>query len=228
LNSSQNDRCYVLAVDGKNSSYNGYHSPNLFQQLLFGQPNLVMGQHTLTIVNAGSMDTNPDNTSLVSFDVDWVTWETEYTGPGGPNNAIIAQTFFDNTHFRFLYQPSSDWISEKAVGFANGTSETTSKSNAQVQFTFSGDALALYGSVNATHGAYSANVNQGPVTTLNGYYEANAYQQMLYYSENLGAGTHILTVTNVPTVPMQNVFTVDFALTWLAEGGSGGSSYSPS
>lgn len=53
-----------------------------------------------------------------------------------------------------------------------------------------------------------------------GYWNATAFQQMLYYAEDLGAGTHNLIVNNVPVSDDKAILSVDFVKTWTARGGS--------
>jgi hypothetical protein len=198
---------------------NGNDPNDLSQQLVFGKRDLELGQHTLAIVNAGSLTNDTVN---VWFDVDWLIWETEYDGPGGPINAEVTESTFDNSHPRFEYTPASEWSQQTySSGDMNGTAEVTSSFQAQLIFTFDGDAVALYGTVDPSHGNYTANVDSAQTRTLNGEWNVTAYQQMLYYAENLGAGEHNLVVQNLPTSSSQKFFNVDFAKTWTARGGSG-------
>lgn len=149
-------------------------------------------------------------------------WETEYDGPGGPVNAQVTELTFDNEHPRFQFLPSSAWNdATSAEGYANGTSEVTNQANAQVKFTFDGDAIALYGAVDPSHGSYSASIDGAQSLTLSGNYNVTAYQQLLYYAEDLGAGTHNLIVQNQPTSSSRDFLSVDYVKTWTARGGSG-------
>ena len=176
-------------------------------------------QHTLTIVNAGSLTNDTVN---VWFDVDWIVWETEYDGPGGPVKAQVTEFTFEQDQRRLQYIPVSAWDQQTySNGSLNGTTQSTSTSQAQVIFTFDGDAVAIYGNIGPSHGNYTANVNDAQPRTLSGNWNFTEYQQMLYYAEGLGAGEHHLVVQNVPTDSSRQVFNVDFVKTWIARGGSG-------
>ena len=207
-------------MNDKTTTFDGNDPNDLFQQLVFGKGNLDFGYHTLTIVNAGPLTSDTGN---VWFDVDWLVWETEYVGPGGPDNAQVSENTFDNDHPRFQYTPASAWSQQTySSGALNGTTEVTSTSQAQVIFTFDGDAVALYGTIGPSHGNYTASVDNANQSTLSGEWNFTEHQQMLYYAEDLGAGQHNLVVQNVPASSSEGHFNVDFAKTWIARGGSGG------
>lgn len=168
-------------------------------------------------MNTGSPNSN--DAANAGFDLDWLVWETEYDGPGGPLNAQVTELTFDNSHPRFQFLGS--WDSKTNVdGPANNTYEITSSPDAKLQFTFDGDAIAIYGAVDPSHGNYSANVDFEQSATLSGNWNVTAYQQMLYYAENLGAGVHNLNVNNVPISSSRQYLSIDFVKTWTARGGS--------
>lgn len=173
-------------------------------------------------MNAGPLSTDSTTVNYTGFDIDWITWETDYDGPGGPINAQVTELTFDNESPRFQFLPSSAWDQLTSSSSANGTSEVTSSSDGQVRFTFDGDAIALYGAVDPRHGDYVASVDGAQSMTLSGNWNETAYQQMLYYAEDLGAGTHNLIVQNQPSGDGKSYLSVDFVKTWTARGGSGG------
>ncbi len=209
---------YPTLVDNDTRTLNGYASPNEFQQLLFGASNLNLSDHTIQLINAGPLGGGPGGAWL---DIDWLTWETVFVGPGGPEGAQVANSTFRENHPRFQYIPSDAWITKEYTDGKeiNGSSSYTTGSDASVQFTFAGDAVGLYGSIN---GSISANVDGMSSMSLNSVYNASSYQQLLYYAENLGAGAHTLTIVNAPesTSTAKSTFAVDFARTWTAQGGS--------
>jgi hypothetical protein len=217
-----------IPVDGqKAGSFDGYQSPDAFQQLLYGAPNLDLGSHNITIVNAGP-STGSDSSRTV-FDIDWVTFEDEFDGPGGPIGALLSESTFNSAHPRFQYLPSSSsWtLGDGVDGFTNVTSAITKSSGAIVQLTFDGDAVALYGAVGTTHGNFTASVNGAQSRTLSGLYDASSYGQLLYYADSLGAGSHLLQVTNNPVDNAKSTLSVEYANVWEALGGSGGGGGTP-
>ncbi|KAF8315861.1 hypothetical protein DL93DRAFT_813506 [Clavulina sp. PMI_390] len=212
---------YNVTLNGnKTSTFTAQSDNSVFGQALYGASNLPYGLHTLSIANAGSSpSTIMSGSNDTSIDIDWLVWETEYDGPGGPVNAQVSQVTFDNNHPRFLYTGS--WSSQtNADGPSNGTDQYTTSSDASLQFTFDGDAIALYGSVGVDHGDFVANVDGMQSKTLSGHWNESGYMQMLYYVENLGAGTHNLNVDNKPTSSSEDGFNVDYVTTWTARGGS--------
>lgn len=208
-------------MDNDTWTFDGYASPEQFQQVLFGISNRDLAVHHLTITNVGSLD--PNNPNRTAFDLDWITFETEYEGPGGPIGAEITQATFDDNHPRFEYIPPSAWTAgTHTAGFLNETSSTTKSTSATVEFTFDGDAIALYGSVGSDHGEYTVLVDGEHSVTLSSFSNISETQQVLYYAHRLGAGTHTLTVENNPGGSGGSVFSLDYATSWTARGGSGG------
>jgi len=202
---------YNVTLDSQTQTFNGYASPNKFQQLLFAAGDLNLTAHTIQLINAGPLGDDLDG---VWLDIDWLTWETVFVGRGGPDGAEVANVTFRNNHPRFQYIPSDVWSTKEYTDGEeiNGTSSYTTDGDASVQFTFESDAVGLYGSVN---GSFSAGVDGSP-STFTSAYNASAYQQLLYYTDDLGAGSHTLTIANTP----KSTFAVDFARTWTAQGGS--------
>jgi hypothetical protein len=60
-------------------------------------------------------------------------------------------------------------------------------------------------------GPYTVQVDTGPLLSFDGFKHATAGQQMLYHANTLGAGKHVLKVTNMQ--PGQGL-SIDFAKTY--------------
>jgi len=70
-------------------------------------------------------------------------------------------------------------------------------------------------------------VNGAQSRTLSGLYDVSSYGQLLYYADSLGAGPHILQVTNNPLENAKVTFSVEYANVWEALGGSRGGGTTP-
>ncbi|KAF8335898.1 uncharacterized protein EI90DRAFT_2912531 [Cantharellus anzutake] len=210
---------YNVTLDNTTQSFDGYSDTEEYQQVLFGANNLGLASHTVRIVNAGPLRGGDSN--RVWLNIDWLTWETVFVGPGGPYGAEVFNATFNETHRRFFYIPPDAWSQRAYIDNVsiNGTASYTTSSDASMQFVFDGDAVGLYGSLD---GSFSANVDKGDFKSLTSTYNGSAYQQLLFYAENLGGGTHTLSIENSPqsTSTAKSTLAVDFARTWTARGGS--------
>jgi hypothetical protein len=60
-------------------------------------------------------------------------------------------------------------------------------------------------------GPYNVQVDNGPLYSYDAFKHATAGQQMLYHANSLGAGIHVLTVTNMQS---GQGLSIDFAKTY--------------
>lgn len=131
---------------------NSFNDPNLFNQTLYEVSDLTMGSHTIKIVNDGSID--PKHTDWSWFDIDYVTFDAQVTNAaqGAPDGAQL----FDDTSAAFKWLPDqSVWTTYgNSPGANNSTVTTTTSDKGVFQFSFEGDAVALYGPLDAKNGQY--------------------------------------------------------------------------
>ncbi|EGO00238.1 hypothetical protein SERLA73DRAFT_180711 [Serpula lacrymans var. lacrymans S7.3] len=183
-----NHGTYTVTVDGATYPHNdGNSAVNLFQQTLFNISGLTQGMHSLTITNTG--------TGSQYVDIDLIVWQSEV---GGADDQLVTQTVQD-TDPSFQYQAPAWNTNPPSVNFFNnGTGHSTSTYNASVTYTFTGDAISLYGTVGPQNGPYSVQLDGGGAETFNATAFMYYPQTMLYHADNLGSGSHQLLVTNLP------------------------------
>ncbi|KAF8329326.1 hypothetical protein F5887DRAFT_1004751 [Amanita rubescens] len=202
---------YQVTVDGAASSpQSGYNANGNFQVILYESNGLSQGNHTVVIENLG------DNLYL---DIDFVTWKATFGNANDPLGIITV----DDTDSAFKYS-GSDWSASPtdAGKYFAGTGHSTSTFNASMEFTFSGEAISLYGPVGATGGPYLVQMDKSTAVS----YNANTtpgFQVLLYHANNLGSGNHTLTFWCQPV--QQQICAIDYVNIYdTATTGSGSSS----
>lgn len=171
-----------------------------------------MGPHTIKIVNDGSID--PAHGDWSWFDVDYVTFDAEVANAaqGAPDEAQI----FDDTHPAFKYLPdASAWSTYgNSQGASNSTITTTTNLKGVVEFSFSGDAVALYGPLDPKNGQYVVSIDGRNQPAAWANYTSTVPGSTLFVATQLGVGSHVLTVTNYPSSGSQASLSIDYARVW--------------
>ncbi|CAA7261734.1 unnamed protein product [Cyclocybe aegerita] len=176
---------YSISVDGRTVSSGSARSNEAsFRQLLGAASGLPYGTHTAVITNSNG----------APIDIDWVDFETQV----GRSGDDIVRESLDDTDPSLVYSPSSSWELKSGSEFANNTLHFSRDPNASVSVNFSGDAIAVYGTVSPDH----ANIRMaldGDVQTVvggsGGVISAVRPQILLYYHADLGPGQHTLTMS---------------------------------
>jgi hypothetical protein len=155
---------YTFSMDGAVTFSSSANSPTpLTNQLLGSASGLTNGLHTATITNTGP-----------GLDIDWIQLQTRM----GPQGIVLKNTTIDDADPRVTYGPStSEWTSENEAIFIDNTTQYVpflSLSNAPyniisfsttpdafVSFTFTGGAVAVYGSVSPTHADVQVSLDGG-------------------------------------------------------------------
>lgn len=209
---------YNFAVDGQSIQGSAKSETPAFQQLLGGKSGLPMGLHTVTLTNTGSGS---------SIDLDSFVFETQI----GSTGAKMSKSTTDDSSPEITYTPSSsDWSSSPSTSNMNNTLHYTQTGGAQALFKFSGDAVAVYGTVSSDHANYTISVD-GKSRSLNGGADGIArtlhYQTLLYFANNLGSGDHNFVLTaNPDQAGQQNTgkfMDIDSIDVYTTSGGSLGS-----
>ncbi|KAF6763165.1 hypothetical protein DFP72DRAFT_874881 [Ephemerocybe angulata] len=193
------DNKVYTPVDGKASD------PGNFQAALFSSIPLPNVPHTISLANA-----NPG--TLV--DLDYVTW----TVPVGRDDESLIVNTIQDTDSSFKYTPPEAWTTNpNNLGtFSGGSGHTSSQAGAQLQFTFEGDAISLFGPVGPKGATYSVAINVGNALP-NNYSTGKIFfrpNNMLYHANNLGTGKHTVTVIVQPgndTSGESNSLAIDYA-----------------
>lgn len=194
-----NHGIYTVTVDGASFAGNtGQSNANLFQQVLFNQSGLTQKLHTVSLTNTA--------TGSLYVDIDMVAWQTEF------NETQLVTETVDDADPRFQYQELAWNANPTSVNlFNNGTGHSTSVSDASVTLTFTADSVSIFGTVGPSNGLYTVSLDSQQATQYNATMYLTFYEVMLYHADNLGAGQHQLTLTNLPETNGQTL-NIDYAL----------------
>ncbi|KAF9568155.1 hypothetical protein CPC08DRAFT_702581 [Agrocybe pediades] len=165
-----------------------------FMQVLYSG-NATLGMHTVTVTNQDSF-----------FDLDYLTFSTS-VGKDGDN--LIVNTYQDD-HPSFVYTPAAAWIttSDKVSWFSGSNGHFTTQPSAVATLTFEGDAVAVYGPVGPSGGAYSVQVdNASPLQYTTNTTSIFKVNEVLFFAGNLGAGNHSV---RIQTGSSSGEFAIDY------------------
>lgn len=191
---------YQITVDGNAFPPDNGASPDpgQFQVPLFSSPPLPQALHTVTLTNQGS----------TFVDIDFITWESSV---GEDDEQLIVQTAQD-TDSSFVYTPGNLWgTNPPNVGTFSGSSgHGTATPGAFMTYTFTGDAVSLYGPVGPAGSPYAVTLDGGAPVNHTANKQFYRSQVLLYSATNLGPGQHVVKVEYQPSVPGQ-IFAIDYA-----------------
>ncbi|KAI0051870.1 hypothetical protein FA95DRAFT_1554110 [Auriscalpium vulgare] len=180
---------FTISVDGESVQGSAQSTQAAFQQMLGGKSGLPNGSHTVTLTNTGSG---------ASIDLDSVIFETQI----GATGSSVSNITTDDSSPSFTYLPTPGaWTTNNLPGCVNDTLHFTQLGGAQVQFQFSGDAVALYGTTSPDHANYTVSVDgatQGFDGGSNGAASILHQNTLLYFGNSLGSGSHVVTLTANP------------------------------
>ncbi|PPQ98794.1 hypothetical protein CVT24_003352 [Panaeolus cyanescens] len=177
---------YSISVDGQVVHTGSSQSPDpSFQQTLASVNGLSDGLHTVVLTNTGSG----------SIDIDWIEFESRVGAAG----ATMLQKTFDDNDATIKYLPSSSsWQTNTGNSFMGGTLHFSNDVAASASLSFSGDAIAVYGTTAPDHANIRVNIDgisqvmaggaQGKVDSLH-------TKILLFYINELGGGQHTLTLS---------------------------------
>jgi len=200
---------YNVSVDGKVvAQHDASSSSAAFQQVLGAVSDLEMGSHTVTLTNAGP-----------ALDIDYVTFQTATSGSDQPSSKTL-----DDMDSSLSF--GSQWEYGEHEGFWNNTIHYTEGSDAEVQFSFDGDAVAVYGTSAPSMGNYTVTLD-GIDQQFNGGSDGSVEllhaQTLLYFATGLNAESHNMVITANPSkMGDPSWFELD-AISILSSGNSNGS-----
>ncbi|KAK0195362.1 hypothetical protein F5146DRAFT_1025146 [Armillaria mellea] len=175
---------YTVSLDGQGlSKGNASDIQASARRLLAIASGLSNGNHTAVITNTGP-----------AIDIDYIDIECEI----GSGHGLIT-TPFDDVDSHISYLPSeSDWNVNDTPAFINGTLHFTNVTDASASLSFTGDAVALYGTVSPDHANIRVSVD-GQETTIsggsNGFVSSLHTGILLYFSNGLGPDNHAITIS---------------------------------
>ncbi|KZT10677.1 uncharacterized protein LAESUDRAFT_344342 [Laetiporus sulphureus 93-53] len=190
---------YAVSVDGAQILRANATAPDLeLRSLLAGVSGLDTGQHTVTLTSDG---TGP-------IDIDYAIFETNV----GTLGASLTNITVDDTNSQMQYSPSaSDWQQDSSSMFYNDSLHYSQTTGAQASLSFSGDAIAVYGTVSPLHANYtvcldgviSQEFNASDVRILH-------TQTLLYFAQNLSSSDHKLVITGLGANGTGQYVDIDF------------------
>ncbi|KAI0266846.1 hypothetical protein BC834DRAFT_116274 [Gloeopeniophorella convolvens] len=180
---------YSISIDGQSVDGSAQAGSASFQQLLGGKSGLTNAPHTAVLTNTG--DGAP-------IDLDSIVFETQVGSPG----STVSDSSTDDNGGAITYLPSSaDWNLNDLQGCFDNTLHYTQTGGAQAQFSFNGDAVAIYGTVSPDHANYTITVDGQTHPFLggsNGLASTLHIGTLLYFANGFQPGPHNVTLTANP------------------------------
>ncbi|KAF7325666.1 hypothetical protein MKEN_00416500 [Mycena kentingensis (nom. inval.)] len=192
---------YGVQLDGANfGPFTPSTDPEVFQVDLFNRTGLTNDAHTITISNVAGTGNE------YVYDLDYFTFTSTVES--------TSDSRLEDTHSAFSYSGGS-WTTDvsQMPGFDAGTGHIGSV-GAEVNLSFSGDRVAIYGAVGSQGAPYSVQLDGG---TVESYSQAikvqNGYManQLIYYATGLKSGNHTVQLKSTSTNTLDR-FTIDYAV----------------
>ncbi|KAH9951536.1 hypothetical protein B0H21DRAFT_887942 [Amylocystis lapponica] len=202
---------YYVSVDNHVvSSASASSSQPVVGQLLGGTSNLVMGEHTVTLVS----------TENGMIDFDSLVFETA-VGSAGQSATNVT---LDDTSANFTYGPSGlGWAVDNNSEWYNSTFHLSTDGGAQASLSFMGDAVAVYGAVASQLANYTVTLDGRVSQSFSGASVSKLHSQtLLYFANNLGPAQHSLVLTSSTVQDTGKFIGIDFATVYSVGGGGGG------
>jgi len=173
---------YTLSVDGTTVASGTATGVGIeVQQVLGSASGLANGPHTAVLTSTG-----------VGMDIDAVNVNTQVGSVG----STTTSTLYDDSNPAVTY--AGTWDTSNEPAYVNSTLHYTQAAGAAASLSFSGNAVAIYGTVSPDHANIQISVD-GHSTLVNGgadYVSALHPQTLLYYANNLDSTQHMLIITN--------------------------------
>ncbi|KAH7874559.1 uncharacterized protein C8R40DRAFT_1106945 [Lentinula edodes] len=213
----QNYGTYQISVDGQTVvASESSAGQDVFQQVLGTVSGLSNEKHTAVVTSS----------SASSIDIDYVNVQTQI----GETGSQLTKSTVDDSDPSFIYTPASEWSVNDQNYFMNDTLHYTSSAGASASVTFSGEAVALYGTVSQDHADIQLSLDGQNVTFgagANGFASTLHSQILLYYAQGLGSNQHSLVVAADPQSGTGPFIDVDAVVVYSSIPGSTTSSSKP-
>jgi len=208
---------YIISVDGRTIANESSAGQDIFKQVLGSAYGLSNGKHTAVLMSS----------SASPIDIDVVDIQTEI----GESGSQLAQFMVDDSNSSFIYSPLSEWHVNEKDYFINNTLHYTSTAGASAAVTFSGEAIALYGTVSQDHANIVLSLDGKNFTFGAGATPSTAVSTLhpeilLYYAQDLGSGQHSLIVSADPQSATGPFIDVDAIVVYSTSGSNSQSSTS--
>jgi hypothetical protein len=215
----ENYGTYQISVDNQNITSQSSAGQDAFQQVLGSVSGLSNGRHFATLTS----------TSSSPIDIDFCQVQTEV----GESGSQLSKSTIDDTDPSFTYTPQSEWSVNEKDYFMNNTLHYTSSAGASASVSFSGEAVALYGTVSQDHADIRLSLDGNTVTFgagSNGFassLHSQVCMVLLYYIQGLGSDQHTLSVTADPVTGSGPFIDVDAIVVYSTSAGSADTPNSP-
>jgi hypothetical protein len=171
---------------GPVSTFNGFAQNATMKFNLVHASGFAMGLHTLVLTNSPE-----SGDQATGFDVDFIVVQTELPPSTSPTTVTL-----DDAAPELSYLPSSSaWTTNDQAFFFNKTSHVTQTPGALMSFEFTGESVAVHGSMSQNHAPYTVSVD-GHKTLYTPSVSSVHASTMLFLGSNFGPGVHQLTITN--------------------------------
>ncbi|KAF5389387.1 hypothetical protein D9757_004246 [Collybiopsis confluens] len=217
---------YQISVDNNHITSQSSAGQDAFQQVLGSFSGLSNGQHFVILTS----------TSSSPIDIDFCQVQTEI----GESGSQLSESMIDDTNPSFTYTPQSEWSVNDKDYFMNNTlqyalryshawhififdSSYTLSAGASASVSFSGEAVALYGTVSQDHADIRLTLDGNTVTFgagTNGFASTLHSQVLLYYIQGLGSNQHTLSVAADPVTGSGPFIDVDAIVVYSTSPGS--------
>jgi hypothetical protein len=206
----QNYGTYQISVDGQNIANASSAGQDAFQQVMGSASGLSYGQHTAILTSSSSFP----------IDIDFIDIQTQIGEPGSQ----LSKSTIDDTNSSFIYSPASEWSVNDQSYFINNTLHYTSSAGASASVTFSGEAVALYGTVSQDHADIQLTLDGKSLTFgagANGFVSTLHSEVLLYYAQGLeGSDQHTLSISADPQSGTGPFIDVDAVVVYSTSSGS--------
>ncbi|KAJ7308557.1 hypothetical protein DFH08DRAFT_900219 [Mycena albidolilacea] len=191
---------YTVSLNGEDFHMNGsMPQQGKWQTPIFSRDDLPPGQYMLMISNDGQS----------ALDIDSITWSCNIGGRNDTNSSL-QNTTVDDTESAFSWFPPGSWglNPSNLPMFSQETGHSTSQPNASVNYTFSGDAVAIYGTAGPGHSRYSVLPPGRPAQQFDAARDIFSSQVLMYFGDRFGPGNHTVTLVNEGP----GLFQIDYAV----------------
>jgi hypothetical protein len=190
---------YSISIDGQEiETATAQANNNATRQVLGSTSGLSYSSHTAVFTNTGG----------APVDIDFIEFEAQIGQPG----SVGTQTTIDDTDPSIAYTPASEWKVNGQSEFFDSTLHFSVSPNASASFTFTGEAVAVFGAVASDQADMLVTVDgdaqifhggSGLVSTVHP-------QVLLFFISDLSVGQHTLVISGASQTNSTPFVDVDF------------------
>ncbi|KAG6920264.1 hypothetical protein DXG01_005033 [Tephrocybe rancida] len=175
---------FTISVDGQTiTTGNANSAQDSTNEVLGSVSNLVYGPHTAILTNTGG----------APIDIDFVNVATQ---PSSSSSTMTSVTI-DDADPNIQYLPTaSAWSLTQNQGYMNNTLHFTNTAGASASISFTGDAVAVYGTMAPDHADVEITLDGRSKTMTGGGGGFVSLLHSQYYANNLGTEPHVLTMAS--------------------------------